>query len=188
MTTAEKLSMLKSLLKITGTASDTELSVYLDFAKRELIAWRYGYCTKPPVAKAVDSAGNAVIVTASTFYSATSPTSGSAYVFTYSAADESWQYDIVVEAVPTATDIDLADYGIAVAGTPIDDETITVRYTDAPLAEYDTVLVMGCVVGYGLSGAEGQTAHSENSIGRTFKYADMVEYIHRNVIPYAAVM
>lgn len=41
MTTAEKLSMLKTFLKITGTASDTELSVYLDFAKREILAWLY---------------------------------------------------------------------------------------------------------------------------------------------------
>lgn len=41
MTAAEKLSMLKSLLKITGTDSDTELSVYLDFAKKEILAWLY---------------------------------------------------------------------------------------------------------------------------------------------------
>jgi len=187
MTTAEKLSMLKTFLKITGTASDTELSVYLDFAKRELIAWRYGYCTTPPVAKAVDSAGNAVIVTASTFYSATSPTSGSAYVFTYSAADESWQYDIEVEEVLTATDIDLADYGIAVAGTPIDGETITVKYSESALAEFDTTMVMAVVNGYSQSGAEGQTGHSENGISRQWKYEDMVAYIRAHVAPMVGV-
>lgn len=186
MTTAEKLSMLKTFLKITGTASDTELSVYLDFAKRELIAWRYGYCAAPPIAKAVNSAGNAVAVSASVFYSAIQPTSGDLIVFTYSGT--SWQYDIEIEEVLTATDIDLADYGISMSGTPVDGDTITVRYTDAPLAEYDTVQVMACVVGYGISGAEGQKGHSENGISRTFEYADMVAYIHNNVIPYVAVM
>lgn len=108
MTTAEKLSMLKTFLKIAGTASDTELSVYLDFAKREILAWLYS--------------GN------------------------------------------TPTDV-----------------------TDVP-TQYETVQVMACVVGYGLSGAEGQKGHSENGISRTFEYADMVEYIHNNVIPFAVVM
>jgi hypothetical protein len=41
VTTAEKLAMLKSLLKITGSASDAELTVYLDFAKAEILAWLY---------------------------------------------------------------------------------------------------------------------------------------------------
>ena len=41
MTTAEKLTMLKSLLKITGSAQDAELSVYLDFSKLEILSWLY---------------------------------------------------------------------------------------------------------------------------------------------------
>lgn len=53
--------------------------------------------------------------------------------------------------------------------------------------EYEMVQIMAVVVGYSLSGAEGQTSHSENGIGRTFKYADMTDYIHRNVIPVAYV-
>ena len=41
MTEAEKLTSLKAFLKITGTAQDTELSAYLDFAKLEILAWLY---------------------------------------------------------------------------------------------------------------------------------------------------
>jgi hypothetical protein len=48
-------------------------------------------------------------------------------------------------------------------------------------------VIMAVVVGYGLMGAEGQTSHAENGISRQFKYADMTDYIHRNVTPYAYV-
>lgn len=41
MTSAEKLTQLKALLKITDTTLDTELAVYLDFAKAEILAWLY---------------------------------------------------------------------------------------------------------------------------------------------------
>lgn len=41
MTEAQKLTMLKSFLKITDTAQDTELSAYLSFAKLEILAWLY---------------------------------------------------------------------------------------------------------------------------------------------------
>lgn len=53
--------------------------------------------------------------------------------------------------------------------------------------EYDMTVIMAVVVGYGLSGAEGQTSHAENGITRQFKYSDMSDYIHRNVTPYVCV-
>ena len=53
--------------------------------------------------------------------------------------------------------------------------------------EYDMTIVMAVMVGYGLMGAEGQSAHSENGISRQFRYSDMTDYIHRNVTPYAYV-
>lgn len=41
MTDAEKLAMLKSLLKITDTTLDAELAVYISLAKAEILAWLY---------------------------------------------------------------------------------------------------------------------------------------------------
>lgn len=59
--------------------------------------------------------------------------------------------------------------------------------TDVP-TQYETVQIMAVVAGYGLSGAENQTAHSENGISRTFKYSDMVDYIRSHVAPYVQVV
>jgi hypothetical protein len=42
MTNAEKLTMLKSNLHITGSTKDAELSTYLNFAKMEIMGWMYG--------------------------------------------------------------------------------------------------------------------------------------------------
>lgn len=58
---------------------------------------------------------------------------------------------------------------------------------DVP-TQYEPTQIMACVAGYGLSGLENQTASSENGIGRTFKYSDMLAYIRANVIPYAVVI
>lgn len=41
MTDAEKLAMLKGLLNISDTAQDTQLGVYLSFAKLEILSWLY---------------------------------------------------------------------------------------------------------------------------------------------------
>jgi len=59
--------------------------------------------------------------------------------------------------------------------------------SDVP-AQYETTQIMAVVAGYGLSGAENQTAHSENGISRTFKYSDMVDYIRSHVTPYVGVI
>lgn len=59
--------------------------------------------------------------------------------------------------------------------------------TEVP-AEYEMTQVHAVIAGYSLSGAENQLAHSENGISRTFKYADMVDYIRAHVIPIAKVI
>ena len=41
MTDAEKLVMLKSLLKITDTTQDSTLAVYLTLARDEILSWLY---------------------------------------------------------------------------------------------------------------------------------------------------
>lgn len=47
--------------------------------------------------------------------------------------------------------------------------------------------VYAVVAGYTHAGAEGQSSHSENGISRVFKYGDMLQYIHENVLPYVRV-
>ena len=54
--------------------------------------------------------------------------------------------------------------------------------------EYEYVQIQAVINGLGISGAEGQTAHSENGISRTFKYSDMIDYIHRNVPAFVGVI
>lgn len=52
--------------------------------------------------------------------------------------------------------------------------------TEVP-AEYEVIQIHAVIAGYSISGAENETAHSENGINRTFKYEDMVAYIHNHV-------
>lgn len=59
--------------------------------------------------------------------------------------------------------------------------------TEVP-AEYEQVQIFAVIAGYSQSGAENQTSHSENGISRTFKYEDMVAYIHAHVIPFVKVL
>lgn len=53
--------------------------------------------------------------------------------------------------------------------------------------KYATIQVMACVVGYSLSGVEGQTSHTEGGISRTFKHDDMVAYIRSRITPFLGV-
>lgn len=46
MTDLEKLAQVKSLMNITGTDLDSQLAVFLSFAKSEIIGWLYS--GKPP--------------------------------------------------------------------------------------------------------------------------------------------
>lgn len=43
MTSEEKLTMVKTLLRITDTSEDDLISTYLTMAAREIISWRYSY-------------------------------------------------------------------------------------------------------------------------------------------------
>lgn len=54
--------------------------------------------------------------------------------------------------------------------------------------EFEMTQVWAVVYGYCQSGAEGQSTHSENGVARTFNYADMISYIHRNVRPFVGVL
>lgn len=54
--------------------------------------------------------------------------------------------------------------------------------------EFDMTHVWAVVNGYSQAGAEGQSTHSENGVARTFNYADMIQYIHRNVRPLVGVL
>lgn len=59
--------------------------------------------------------------------------------------------------------------------------------TSVPV-EYEMTQIFAVVAGYSQGGAENQLSHSENGISRTFKYEDMLAYIHSHVIPFVGVM
>lgn len=54
-------------------------------------------------------------------------------------------------------------------------------------AKYENVQCMAVVAGLGLIGGVNETSHSENGVSRTFRYSDMVDYIHNHVFPIAEV-
>lgn len=43
MTEAEKLAMVKAILRLETNSEDTLIATYLDMAKREILTWRYSY-------------------------------------------------------------------------------------------------------------------------------------------------
>lgn len=58
--------------------------------------------------------------------------------------------------------------------------------TEVP-SRYDNVQIYAVVVGWTHAGAEGQGLSIENGVHRDFKYSDMIDYIHNNVLPYVRV-
>ena len=58
--------------------------------------------------------------------------------------------------------------------------------TDVP-SKYEGIQIYAVVVGFTQSGAEGQGMSIENGVHRDFKYTDMLDYIHNNVLPYVRV-
>ena len=48
MTAENKLATVKTMLDISGTSEDTKITVYLNAAEAEIIAWRYGSAVTPP--------------------------------------------------------------------------------------------------------------------------------------------
>ena len=48
MTSAEKLQMVKDILRISDETEDALLGTYLAMAKREILGWRYSYSANTP--------------------------------------------------------------------------------------------------------------------------------------------
>lgn len=48
MTDADKLTMVKAILRITDTSEDTLINTYLDAAASEILGWRYSYSDYTP--------------------------------------------------------------------------------------------------------------------------------------------
>ena len=53
--------------------------------------------------------------------------------------------------------------------------------------KYEVTQIYAVVAGYTHAGSEGETQHNENGINRIFNNADMLDYIHRNVLPIVRV-
>ena len=58
--------------------------------------------------------------------------------------------------------------------------------TDVP-SKYEGIQIYAVIVGFTQSGAEGQDSSIENGVHRNFKYTDMLDYIHNNVLPIVRV-
>lgn len=54
-------------------------------------------------------------------------------------------------------------------------------------SKYEGIQIYAVVVGFTQSGAEGQGMSIENGVHRDFKYTDMLDYIHNNVLPIVRV-
>lgn len=107
MTQAEKIAQIKAIMRITDDeqVQDSEISVFLDFAEKEIISWVYSGNNAP-------------------------------------------------ETMPE---------------------------------KYEPTQMMAVVVGFTVSGAEGQKGHSENGINRTFNYEDMIAYIRSRLVPFVRI-
>lgn len=53
--------------------------------------------------------------------------------------------------------------------------------------KYEQVQIYAVVVGWTHAGAEGQGLSIENGVHRDFRYSDMLDYIHNNVLPIVRV-
>lgn len=53
--------------------------------------------------------------------------------------------------------------------------------------KYETIQIYAVIAGWTQAGAEGQGLSIENGVHRDFKYADMLDYIHNNVLPIVRV-
>lgn len=53
--------------------------------------------------------------------------------------------------------------------------------------KYEGIQVYAVVAGWTHAGAEGQSVSIENGVHRHFDYTDMLDYIHKKILPYARV-
>lgn len=58
--------------------------------------------------------------------------------------------------------------------------------TEVP-SKYDNTQIYAVIAGYTQAGAEGEQTHIENGVHRHFRYAEMLDYIHNNVLPFVRV-
>lgn len=58
--------------------------------------------------------------------------------------------------------------------------------TDVP-AKYEQTQIYAVIAGWTHAGTEGQSVSIENGVHRHFNYADMLGYIHNNVLPFVRV-
>ncbi len=58
--------------------------------------------------------------------------------------------------------------------------------TEVP-SKYENIQIYAVVVGWTHAGTEGQGLSIENGVHRDFRYSDMLDYIHNNVLPFARV-
>lgn len=49
-------------------------------------------------------------------------------------------------------------------------------------SRYEAVQIYSVIAGFTQAGAEGQRNHTENGVTRQFRYSDMLDYIHNNVL------
>ena len=94
------------------------------------------------------------------------------------ASDTSRNAELTVYLDLTCQEILTFKYKM-VGGVPSD-------VTDVPL-EDEITQVNACAMGFSHKGGQGETRHNENGIDRTWRYADMVDYVHDHVIAYAGV-
>lgn len=66
-----------------------------------------------------------------------------------------------------------------VGGVPDDMTAVPIKY--------EQIQIYAVVVGWTHAGAEGQGLSIENGVHRDFRYSDMLDYIHNNVLPIARV-
>lgn len=58
--------------------------------------------------------------------------------------------------------------------------------TEVP-EKYEGIQIYAVIVGWTHAGAEGQGLSIENGVHRDFRYSDMLDYIHNNILPYVRV-
>lgn len=66
-----------------------------------------------------------------------------------------------------------------VGGVPLDVTTVPTKY--------ENTQVYAVIAGYTQAGAEAESVHVENAVHRHFRYSDMLDYIHNNVLAYVRV-
>lgn len=85
----------------------------------------------------------------------------------------------------TPTDEDLVALLLITQGAILNQRyPFSTDLTDVP-SRYEYIQLQMCVALYNKKGAEGQTAHSENGISRTYEAGDIPQSLLKQIIPMA---